>query len=406
MKKLILLLLFIPFTVTSQNIEFNVFNKFDSYLDFVNDAMKGSSTYEAINNAKKLLGTNAKLVPWDDGEDYLKLPNGTYLHQISGNASTMYLGLGGIGGYSGYIYIISYDKDFSKGSIVSVISRAVFMKRDATDLKLDEIKQKSIDYINKFFINKCTQGISDFGTSTSAARFGNDMVSLSKFQIYGNDIFVGGSEKTCDSGCESCMIESLVGYANTGTSVYDDWSHVFYLEFSNKLYKSLVETRSIRLKNDYEYNFIINNYKGRGYAKDGKDNKLDLREINNYDLKAMINFFIEDYNRYSNKVDDKQISPLIFNKEQIKATFEPLDGDTIALSYGSNNDSAIIIKVDPEKWANASVEKRWYILYHELGHDVLNLDHGEGGKMMFNFADKEYSWDDFIEDKKYMLSNN
>ncbi|MDB2495459.1 hypothetical protein N9X07_04660, partial [Flavobacteriaceae bacterium] len=80
--------------------------------------------------------------------------------------------------------------------------------------------------------------------------------------------------------------------------------------------------------------------------------------------------------------------------------------EVIALSYGMNNDSKIIIKVDPKKWAEASLEKKWYILYHELGHDILNLEHGEGGKMMFNFADKEYSWDDFIEDKKYMLSNN
>ena len=55
-------------------------------------------------------------------------------------------------------------------------------------------------------------------------------------------------------------------------------------------------------------------------------------------------------------------------------------------------------------WANASIQKKWYILYHELGHDVLNLNHGEGGKMMFNFADREYSWDEFYQDKDYMFS--
>ena len=45
-----------------------------------------------------------------------------------------------------------------------------------------------------------------------------------------------------------------------------------------------------------------------------------------------------------------------------------------------------------------------YILYHELGHDVLNLEHGQGGKMMFNFADRDYSWDEFFKDKEYMFS--
>ena len=109
----------------------------------------------------------------------------------------------------------------------------------------------------------------------------------------------------------------------------------------------------------------------------------------------MVNIFLEDCKK------NNITTPLITT---LKATFEPLDGNTIALSYGLDNDSAVVIKVDPEKWANASKEKRWYVLYHELGHDVLNLDHGEGGKMMFNFADKEYSWDDFFEDKKYMLN--
>ena len=121
----------------------------------------------------------------------------------------------------------------------------------------------------------------------------------------------------------------------------------------------------------------------------------DIRKSNIYDLKSMVNIFLDDCKK------NNITTPLITT---LKATFEPLDGNTIALSYGFDNDSAIIIKVDPEKWANASKEKRWYVLYHELGHDVLNLDHGEGGKMMFNFADKEYSWDDFFEDKKYMLN--
>ena len=120
----------------------------------------------------------------------------------------------------------------------------------------------------------------------------------------------------------------------------------------------------------------------------------DIRESNIYDLKSMVNIFLEDCKK------NNITTPLITT---LKATFEPFDGETIALSYGANNDSDIVIKVDPKKWANASKEKRWYILYHELGHDVLNLDHGEGGKMMFNFADRDYSWNEFFKDKKYMF---
>ncbi len=137
--------------------------------------------------------------------------------------------------------------------------------------------------------------------------------------------------------------------------------------------------------------------KGKSKALQGLRNNIgdkNLEEINVYDLKAMVQFFLDDCKRSNIEVPEI---------ETLSATFEPLDG-AIALAYGMNNDDSIIIKVDPMSWANASIQKKWYILYHELGHDVLNLNHGEGGKMMFNFADREYSWDEFYQDKDYMFS--
>ncbi|MDB4024870.1 hypothetical protein N9464_06580 [Flavobacteriaceae bacterium] len=121
---------------------------------------------------------------------------------------------------------------------------------------------------------------------------------------------------------------------------------------------------------------------------------VDLRDINQYDLEAMVKFFLEDCKKNNITVPDIN---------SLQATFEPLEGTTLALAYGFENDSIIKIKVDPEKWAESSIQKRWYVIYHELGHDVLNLEHGQGGKMMFNFADREYTWDEFFEDKQYMI---
>jgi len=112
-----------------------------------------------------------------------------------------------------------------------------------------------------------------------------------------------------------------------------------------------------------------------------------------YDIESMIDVFLKDC----------EISRLKINKiEKIKGTFEPLKDNTIALSYGINN-SNIILKVDPEKWVKSSTVKKWYILYHELGHDVLNLEHGQGGRMMFNFPTSEYSWIDFFKDRNNMF---
>jgi len=152
--------------------------------------------------------------------------------------------------------------------------------------------------------------------------------------------------------------------------------------------------------------------------------------INEYDLEPMINLFLEDYlNNYlavglpkglltvEGRIYEGKVvqllapyksKPLIFKefKEMfnIKAIFEPLEGETLALSYGFNDDKNIVLKVDPEKWAKASSAKRWYTLYHELGHDVLNFQHGQGGKMMFNFSETDYTWEAFEKDRNYMFN--
>jgi len=150
--------------------------------------------------------------------------------------------------------------------------------------------------------------------------------------------------------------------------------------------------------------YISNGSSFKRYNEDRKkinqSKRLDIAgntiyDINTYDLKAMIKVFLKDC----------IVRGVIVGKNSIKATFEVLPKGVVALSYGQNKDQEIIIKVDPKKWEKASPSKKWYILYHELGHDVLNLDHGNGGKMMFNYVDRDYSWKEFFVDSDYMFNN-
>lgn len=122
---------------------------------------------------------------------------------------------------------------------------------------------------------------------------------------------------------------------------------------------------------------------------------VDLRKINEYDLEAMVEYFLNDCKKNNINVPDIKT---------LDATFVPQEGDVLALAYGFQDDNVIKIQIDPEKWAKSSSQKRWYVLYHELGHDVLNLEHGQGGKMMFNFVDRNYTWDEFFNDKQYMFN--
>ena len=148
--------------------------------------------------------------------------------------------------------------------------------------------------------------------------------------------------------------------------------------------------------------YLSNNESLKKYFNDKKRKKQSKRidiagnniyDIDLYDLRAMINVFIDDC-----KSHDIFIAP-----NRIESTFSSLPTGVVALANGMFKKGEIIIKVDPNQWQKASPSKKWYVLYHELGHDYLNLRHGEGGKMMFNFVDREYTWDEFYEDKEYMF---
>ena len=157
---------------------------------------------------------------------------------------------------------------------------------------------------------------------------------------------------------------------------------------------NIVRNCSLELENGKIYNFyserrvIINE---QNYLV----GDINLNNVNQYDLNLMIDVFLLDCKNHN----------ILVKKGKVLASFEPLDGETLGLSFGINNDSKIELKIDPIKWEKSSIPKRWYLIYHELGHDVLNLKHGNGGKMMFNFADKGYSWKEFWEDRDYMFNS-
>ena len=103
-------------------------------------------------------------------------------------------------------------------------------------------------------------------------------------------------------------------------------------------------------------------------------------------------------------MDDCEENNIAINRNQnIYVEFVSLEDSKLAVAFGIDDDNTIAVRVDPIKWENSSLRKKWYLLYHELGHDVLNLRHGDGGKMMFNYSESDYSWNDFFEDKRFMF---
>lgn len=126
--------------------------------------------------------------------------------------------------------------------------------------------------------------------------------------------------------------------------------------------------------------------------------------FNEFDIEPMIELFIKDIKGFASYYEFNEKWLDIHKNQKIIATFEPLEENTLAKAYGRNDKNQILIKIDPEKWAKASSIKRWYILYHELGHDFLNFRHGQGGKMMFNYPlSSRITIENFVEDRNYMF---
>ena len=180
---------------------------------------------------------------------------------------------------------------------------------------------------------------------------------------------------------------------------YDGFSRIYYKgEVCNE--KFFIHNTCVYESKNCSFPFIPRYGMGESFNKS-----------NEFDLEFMVNLFLDDI--INNNLERGEPSLLIKNlrlqrKSQtngikINATFKPLEDGVLALSYGSKDNKNIILKVDPEGWSKASSAKKWYTLYHELGHDVFNFEHGQGGKMMFNYSDEEYTWDNFNEDRNYMF---
>tara|TARA_B110000037_G_scaffold216182_1_gene274774 strand:- start:695 stop:1468 length:774 start_codon:yes stop_codon:yes gene_type:complete len=88
------------------------------------------------------------------------------------------------------------------------------------------------------------------------------------------------------------------------------------------------------------------------------------------------------------------------------AKLDQLDNTTHihGLSYGSGDDDKIEIYINPSTWKSFNKPMRYFLMYHELAHDVLNLDDLDAkpsneGKLMYPAISsyESVSMDDFIE---------
>ncbi|MDP3359531.1 MAG: DUF4339 domain-containing protein [Lutibacter sp.] len=136
-----------------------------------------------------------------------------------------------------------------------------------------------------------------------------------------------------------------------------------------------------------------------------QDNKL-YQEIaaSAYETDEDFNFYVDKYYR---DIGNYGIIPKKPKNIIIKfAKLDQLDNATHihGISYGANNDDKIEIYINPSTWNKFNKPMRYFLIYHELSHDILNVDDLEysienEGKLMYpalaSYESK--TMDDFIE---------
>lgn len=55
------------------------------------------------------------------------------------------------------------------------------------------------------------------------------------------------------------------------------------------------------------------------------------------------------------------------------------------IAYGMNDDRGVFVRIDVKAWGSYNKNLRRWLIWHELGHDIFNLEHEEhrGAKIMF-----------------------
>lgn len=119
----------------------------------------------------------------------------------------------------------------------------------------------------------------------------------------------------------------------------------------------------------------------------------------------------EDFDKYVQKFyRDLEYNGIYPKKPKIQiikfSKLDQIDNTTHihGLSFGSGDDDRIEIYINPSTWQQFNKPMKYFLMYHELAHDVLNLDDLEAkswneGKLMYPVISsyENKNMDDFIE---------
>ena len=214
------------------------------------------------------------------------------------------------------------------------------------------------------------------------------------------------------------QVEFTNGFANVSTIVkkyeLEDFTAATQIAFAvnGKVY-TLGNTGFLAAVN------IMENYNPNPFGNTGSGNPFDKPTqtsndwVEAYSVEDLNPFSLEDYIFvFLKDAQDQGIDVSHVYQGEITIKFDQYDKhivenpSVIAYTDAMNRDSIVNIVVNPTAWLDASPAKRLAIIYHELGHDILNLEHkGEEGPLMSVYARADFSFEELFELRMEMFND-
>lgn len=160
-----------------------------------------------------------------------------------------------------------------------------------------------------------------------------------------------------------------------------------------------------RLK--YIFVFLIFNFILYSCSKDSKEITAEITPVE-LELNMTsspyeyVDIFVNDlYSMYGidySSINDKPITIVLASQ---KDSIWKLSDSVYGRAYGYNNDDIVFIIINKDKWNISSIGSRHYLMYHELGHDILNLPHSnDSNSIMYSTLSINYDTSIFLERKQ------
>jgi hypothetical protein len=138
----------------------------------------------------------------------------------------------------------------------------------------------------------------------------------------------------------------------------------------------------------------------------GNEKKIrnEIREMSYIDPSVDFSMYVDKFYRDLEVYRIRAVKPenIIIKFSKLETTEKYKDYNAVALGY--NNDDIIEIYINPYSWKQSSKARRYWLMYHELAHDVLNAEHvtaipANEGKLMYPYSTnfEITDMDEFIE---------